>query len=155
MAQPVDDQVARRVLELLTTPTFREAVLAESGPADDGSLGRALAALGSAQSRMQTLDDDFYVRGAIGQRRYRSIRTRLEREVERLHTQVDQESKQRIVLHPDPRRLWVEADFGQRRVLVRLVVERVRVMPARRGARFDPARVRLDIPLLDVVALAT
>jgi hypothetical protein len=32
---------------------------------------------------------------------------------------------------------------------------RVRVMPARRGARFDPARVRLDIPLLDVVALAT
>ena len=85
VAQPVDDLVARRVLELLTTPAFREAVLAQSGPADDGSLGRALAALGSAQSRMQTLDDDFYVRGAIGQRRYSSIRTRLEREVDRLH----------------------------------------------------------------------
>ncbi len=154
VSQPVDDLVARRVLELLTTAAFREAVLAHSGPADDGSLGRALAALGSAQNRMQTLDDDFYVRGAIGQRRYRSIRTRLEREVERLHTQVDRESKQRIVLHPDPRRLWAEADFGQRRELVRLVVERVRVMPARRGARFDPARVRLDIPLLHVVASA-
>ncbi|MFN2502967.1 MAG: recombinase family protein [Acidimicrobiales bacterium] len=86
VAQPVDDLVAWRVLELLTTPAFREAVLAQSGPADDGSLGRALAALGSAQSRMQTLDDEFYVRGAIGQRRYRSIRTRLEREVDRLHT---------------------------------------------------------------------
>ncbi len=104
---------------------------------------------------MQTLDDEFYVRGAISQRRYRSIRTRLEREVERLHAQVDRESKQRIVLHPDPRHLWTEADFGQRRELVRLVVERVRVMPARRVARFDPARVRLDIPLLDVVAPAT
>ena len=100
VAQPVDDLVARRVLELLTTPAFREAVLAQSRGADDGSLARALAALGSAQSRMQTLDDDFYVRGAIGQRRYRSIRTRLEREVERLQTQVDHESKQRIVLHP-------------------------------------------------------
>ena len=62
---------------------------------------------------MQTLDDDFYVRDAIGQHRHRSIRTRLEREVERLHAQVDREGKQRIVLHPDPRRLWSEADLGQ------------------------------------------
>jgi hypothetical protein len=75
--------------------------------------------------------------------------------VDRLHAQVDRESKQRIVLHPGPRRLWTERDFGQRRDLVRLVVERVRVMPARRGARFDPGRVRLDIPLLDVDGLAT
>jgi site-specific DNA recombinase len=152
VAQPVDDLVARRVLELLTTPAFRDAVLARSGPSDEGSLGRALAALGSAQSRMQILDDEYYVRGAVGHRRYRSIRTRLEREVERLHSQVDRESKQRIVLHPDPRRLWTDADFGQRRELVRLVIKRVRVMPAGRGARFDPARVQLDIPLLDVVA---
>ena len=154
VAQPVDDLVASRVLDLLTMPAFREAVLAQSGVSDDGSLGRALAALGSAHSRMQDLDDEYYVRGAIGQRRYRSIRTRLEREVDRLHTQVDRESKQRIVLHPDPRRLWAEADFGQRRELVRLVVERVRVMPARRGARFDPGRVSLDIPILGVVAAA-
>jgi len=138
VAQPVDELVARRVLELLTTPVFREAILAHSGPADNGSLGRALAALGSAQSRMQTLDDEFHVRGAIGQRQYRSIRTRLEREVERLHAEVDRESKQRIVLHPDPRRLWKEADFGQRRELVRLVVERVRVMPAAGGLASIP-----------------
>jgi len=153
LAQPVDEMVGRRVLELLETPSFRDAVLAQSGPADDGSLGRALAALGSAPSRMQTLDDEFYVNGAIGQRRCRSIRTKPEREVERLHAQVDRESKQRIVLHPDPRRLWAEADFGQRRELVRLVVKRIRVMPARRGARFDPARVRLDIALLDAERL--
>ena len=154
VAQPVDDLVARRVLGLLTTQDFRKAALAQAGPADDGSLGRALADLGAAQSRLQTLDDEFYVRGATAQRRYRSIRTRLEREVERLHTHVDRESKQRVVLHSDPRRVWSEADSGQRRELVRLVVERVRVMPARRGARFDPGRVQLDIPLLDVVGSA-
>jgi hypothetical protein len=48
VAQPVDDLVTRRVVELLTTPAFRKAVLAGSGPADEGSLARALAALGSA-----------------------------------------------------------------------------------------------------------
>ena len=45
-------------------------------------------------------------------RRYRSIRTKLEREVERLHATVDGASKQRLVLHPDPRELWAEADSG-------------------------------------------
>jgi hypothetical protein len=97
------------------------------------------------------LDDDYYVRGVLAARRYRSIRTRLEREVERLHTIVDRASRQRIVLHPDPKQLWAEADLGQRRELVRLIVERADVMRARRGARFDPSRLRLEIPLLRAV----
>lgn len=146
LAQPVDDLVAERALELLTTPEIREALVLQSGRSDNGSLGRALAELGSAQSRLQTLDDDYYVRGALSLRRYRSIRTRLEREVERLHGIVDRASKQRVILHPDPRLLWAEADFRQRRELLRLIVERVDVMPARRGARFDASRVRLEIP---------
>lgn len=70
----------------------------------------------------------------------------MEREVERLHALVDAASRKRIVLHPDPRLVWSDADLGQRRELVRLLVERVDVMPARRGARFDPSRVRLTIP---------
>lgn len=48
-------------------------------------------------------------------------------------------------MHGDPRRLWSEADFGQRRALVRLIVERGEVMPARRGERFDPSRVRIVV----------
>lgn len=67
-------------------------------------------------------------------RRYRSIRTKLEREVERLHGIVDRTSKQRVILHHDPRELWAVADFRQRRELLRLIVERVDVMPAPRGA---------------------
>ncbi|MCA1703679.1 MAG: hypothetical protein LC808_10640 [Actinobacteria bacterium] len=106
LAEPLDDLVGKRVLELLTTSGVREALVAQSGRRDNGSLGRALAELGSAQSRLQTLDDDYYVRGVLSVRRYRSIRTRLEREVERLHAIVDRASKQRVVLHPDPRRLW-------------------------------------------------
>lgn len=149
LAEPVDDLVASRVLGLLTTPAFREALLTQSGRIDDGSLGRALAELGSAQSRLQTLDDDYYVRGVVDLRRYRSIRTRPEREVARLHAAVDGTSRQRILLHPDPLQLWKEADFGQRRDLVRLIVKRVQVAPARRGARFDSSRVKLQIPVLD------
>ncbi len=93
------------------------------------------------------MDDDYYVRGVLAPHRYRSIRVGLEREVERLHALVDRAGRRRIVLHPDPRWLWSEADFGQRRELVRLIVERVDVMAARRGARFDPSRIRLSIPL--------
>ena len=146
LAQPVDDLVAERVLDLVTTPAFREALVRRSGRLDDRSLARALAVLGSAQTRLQTLDDDYYVRGVLAVRRYRAIRVRLEREVERLHATVDGASRQRIVLHADPRRLWSEADFGQQRELVRLIVDRVDVMPARRGARFDASRVRISIP---------
>ncbi len=103
--------------------------------------------------RLQTLDDDYYVRGLLALRRYRSIRVRLEREVERLHALVDGASRQRIVLHPDPKGLWSGADFGQRRELVRLIVERVDVMQARRGARFDSSRVEITftIPALPAI----
>ena len=153
LAQPVDDLVAGRVLELLSTPAFREALLAQSGRGDDEVLSTALAELGSAQSRLQALDDDYYVRGVLAAPRYRSIKTRLEREVERLHARIDAASKRRVVLHPDPKQLWAEADFGQRRELVRLIVETVTVMPARRGARFDASRVRIDVPLLTLAPL--
>ncbi len=135
---------------MFTTPEVREGLVAQSVPCDRGHLGRALAEMGSAQSRMQTLDNDYYVRGVLSVRRYRSIRTRLEREVDRLHATVERASRQRAVLHPDPKQLWAQADFGQRRELVRLVVKRLLVMPARRGARFDPSRVKFDIPLLEV-----
>lgn len=50
LAQPVDDLVAERALELRTNPEIREALVAQSGRRDKGSLGRALAEVGSAQS---------------------------------------------------------------------------------------------------------
>ncbi len=71
---------------------------------------------------------------------------KLEREIDRLHALADAATKQRIVLHPDPRALWAEADFPQHRELVRLVVQRVVVMPALAGVgRFDSSRVRIDL----------
>jgi 3-oxoacyl-ACP reductase-like protein len=95
---------------------------------------------------LQALDDDFYVHGGLAEGRYRSIRVKLEREIDRLHALADAATKERIVLHPDPRALWAEADFPQRRELVRLVVQRVIVMPAQAGVgRFDSSRVRIDL----------
>ena len=94
-------------------------------------MGRTLSDLGAAQGRMQYLDDDFYVRGVLPEGRYRSIRAKLEREIDRLHALADTATKQRIVLHPDPRAFWAGADFQQRRELVRLVIDRVTVGSAR------------------------
>jgi hypothetical protein len=124
----------------------RENLLAQASALDDGTMGRTLANLGAAQSRLQALDDDFYVRGVLAEGRYRSIRVKLEREIDRLRAMVDAGTKQRIVLGPDPRALWAEADFQQRRELVRLLVVRVEVMPGRSVLRrFDASRVRVQV----------
>jgi len=145
IADPIDELVKEYVLRLLTTPSVREALLAQAGQGDDGTMGRALAGLGAAQGRLQALDDDFYVRGVLAERRYRSIRVKLEREIDRLHVVVDAATKQRLVLHPDPRAFWAEADFQQRRELVRLMIRRVEVMPGRPALRrFDASRVRIQ-----------
>lgn len=131
VAQPVDELVSQQVLDVLVTPSLREALLDQTRGADGDSLGRALADLGAAQSRLQRLDDDFYVRGSLPGGRYRSIRVKLEREIERLHLLTNAATKRRIALHPDPGAYWAEADLDQRRQLVRLVVERVDVVPGR------------------------
>lgn len=123
------------MLGLLATPSFREALLAGAGGTDEESLGRTLAELGAAQSRLQGLDDDFYVRGSLPEGRYRSIRVKLDREIDRLHVAADTATKRRIALAPDPAAFWAAADFQQRRELVWLVVRRVEVMPGRRALR--------------------
>jgi hypothetical protein len=115
IADPVDELVKEFVLGLLTMPSVREALLAQAGAGDDGTMGRTLSDLGVAQSRLQALDDDFYVRGVLAEGRYRSIRVKLEREIDRLHAVVDAGTKQRITLHRNPRAFWAEADFQQRR----------------------------------------
>ena len=146
IADPVDDLVKELVLGLLTTPAVREALLAQAGAGDEGAMGRTLADLRAAQSRLRGLDDEFYVRGVLGEGRYRSIRVRLEREIDRLHGLVDAGTKQRIVLHPDHRAFWTEADSGQRRDLIRLMIQRVEVMPGRSALRrFDASRVRVQV----------
>lgn len=148
LADPVDELVKEFVLGLLSTPSVREALLVQAGTGDDEMMGHSLAGLGAAQTRLQALDDDFYVRGVLAERRYRSIRVKLEREIDRLHAVIDAGTKQRIVLHPDPRAFWAEADFGQRRDLVRLMIQRV-VMPGRPGLRrFDAPRVRIQVSTL-------
>ncbi|MDQ6947084.1 MAG: recombinase family protein [Actinomycetota bacterium] len=120
-------------------------VLADSRVRAARRMGHTLADLGGAQSRLQALDDDFYVRGVLGEGRYRSIRVKLEREIDRLHAVVDAGTKQRIVLHPDPPAFWAEADFQQRRDLVRLMIQRVEVMPGRSALRrFDASRLRIE-----------
>jgi site-specific DNA recombinase len=146
VAKKVDELVAACVLDVLTAPSFREALLAEAAETGGESLALMLAELASAQTRLQGLDDDFYVRGSLPEGRYRSVGAKLERGIDRLHASVDAASKRRIALDPDPRAYWAGTDFQRRRELVRLVVERVGIMPGRPGiGRFDPSRVRINL----------
>ena len=147
VAQPTDDVVAERVLDLLGDQTVRAALLGDSGrSAEDPELAQALSELGSTQSRLHSLDDDYYVLGRLAEARYRCLRAKLERRVERLQRAIDAATRQRIVILPDPRANWAEADIAQRRELVRLLVERVTILPARRGLpRFDPGRIRMGL----------
>ena len=108
LAVPVDELVAGQVLNLLTTASVRDAMLAQADASDGTSLAATLAALGAAQSRLQVLDDDYYVRGALTEGRYRSVRVKLEREIDRLHASVDAVTRRRTILHPDPRSFWAE-----------------------------------------------
>ena len=132
---------------MLTTASVRDAMLAQADASDGTSLAATLAALGAAQSRLQVLDDDdYYVRGALTEGRYRSVRVKLEREIDRLHTSADAVTRRRTILHPDPRSFWAEADFAQRREMLALVVERVIVAPGRPGmGRFDQSRVQVGL----------
>ncbi len=108
VAQPVDDLVARRILELLTTPVFRRSIWTVRRRNPRAS---ARGAGISAEPYADPLRRLLRARGH-GQRRSRS------------------------------RRKWCASSSS--------VFESC----LHGGARIDPARVQLDIPLLDVVASA-
>jgi hypothetical protein len=59
----------------------------------------------------------------------------LEREIDRLHAVVDAGTKQPMVLHPDTRAFWAEADFPRRRDLVWLMIQRAEIIPRRSALR--------------------
>ena len=87
--------------------------------------------------------------GACWPRGGTAIRVKLEREIDRLPAVADSGTKQRIVLHPNPRAFWAEAEFQQRRDLVGLMIQRVEEMPGRPCLRrFDASRVRIQVPTL-------
>lgn len=146
VAEAADAVVAQHVLALLVIPEVRRALGGAGSAAPDGQLGQALADFGSAQGRLHALDDDYYVHGVLTESRYRPVKAKLEREIDRLRKVIDVATKQRVVLHPDPRSYWASADIAQRRELVRLVVAGVTIRPARRGvARFDATRVQIEL----------
>ena len=134
VAEAADEVVAERVMALLTTPSVRRILLGDRGQSsDDGDVGQALAHLGSAQRRLHALDAEYYVRGVLAQGRYRSVTAKPERGIDRFRSLVDAATKSRIVLHQNPREYWAGADISQRREPVRLLVDRVTILPARRG----------------------
>lgn len=111
-----------------------------------------MAELAAAEQRLECLQDAHFVRGELGETTYQRLRTRLERDLAVLQERVERSWRASVALVPDPRRVWDEGDLAQRRELVRSVVERVVLLPARPGYnRFDPSKVQTDIPLLKLL----
>lgn len=76
--------MAERVLALLSNRGVRAALgVGSDAIGTDTELAEALANLGSAQGRLHALDDDYYVHGLLAESRYRPIKAKLEREVDR------------------------------------------------------------------------
>lgn len=153
VADAADAVVAEHVLAILSSQEGRRALGRQGSATGDGQLGQALADLASAQARLRCLDDDYYVHGVLAESRYRPVKAKLEREIDRLRAIIDVATKERIILHPDPRTYWASADIVQRRELMRLAVTHVTIRPARRGVpRFDPTRVQVGlVPSLEGV----
>lgn len=63
--QPIGERVAEGVLEVLTAESIRDALLDEAGATGGRSLRNTLADLAAAQTALQGLDHDFYVRGLL------------------------------------------------------------------------------------------
>jgi hypothetical protein len=147
VADPAEAVVTEQVLALLSDDRVRVALGGGAGStAGDAELAQALADLGSAQGRLHTLDDDYYVQGVLAESRYRPVKAKLEREVDRLSKVIDLATTRRVLVHPDPRSQWASADIAQRRELIRRVVAGVTIGPARPGIpRFDPTRVEIEV----------
>jgi hypothetical protein len=94
VADAADDVVAERILELLSTPSARAAIVGIGSPThDSGDIAAELSALAEAQTRLRALDDDYYVLARLSGGRYRAVQARLAREIERLRSHIDHATK--------------------------------------------------------------
>jgi site-specific DNA recombinase len=153
LADPLEELVRDNVLRWLETPAVRRELERRYGESTEEDR-EAVLELAHVTRRLERLEDAL-IDGDISKESYRGRRATLERERDLLAERVLRSQRARVGLYPDPRGLWESTDLHQRRELVRLLVERVVVLPARRGFnRFDPSRVRIEMPLVTLLEAA-
>jgi site-specific DNA recombinase len=143
-AGPVEELVVERVLDRLDHQGLA-AVLAARTKADDS---RELAEqLTRDETALLELGDDYYQRGTIGKPEFLRQRAALEPRITQARAELARRAQQQEIagLPGMPgalRRAWPSLTLGQRRAVLRLVLDRVVIMPASRPRRtLDPERV--------------
>jgi DNA invertase Pin-like site-specific DNA recombinase len=134
--------VASAALDALASPEVAKAVGAASSNGRDAEFVRVI---NEGRRALEALDDDHYD-GRLDRARWQRQTARVTERIERAQRQLTKGSGIRVLAdlpHSRDRlvRRWEEGSIAWRAELLGAVIERVDVAPARRGARFDPARV--------------
>lgn len=133
-AEPIELEVAVRVLTRMASPKVRARLGAASSTAEDGSL--LVEQIATLEGRLAQLGRD-YADGEIGRTEFHAARGRLSERIDEARRAVVAASRLDDLPAADPEKLavwWEEASLERRRELVQVVLDHIVVGPAtRRG----------------------
>jgi len=141
----VDDLVAQVIARRLARP---DAVDLLRGT-DDGRLTLLREQISAVRARLDTAADD-YADGAVTSEQLRRITARLRPSLEDLERQAAQvagpapEVLADLAGHADALALWQASPVTRQRAILGALIERVVILPTRKGAGFDPASVKVE-----------
>ncbi len=138
VAEPLEELVAEAALIRLDTPELQAALDEPAPMPSTGELTRA-------EERLARLEEAHYVTGELSASTFRSLRAKLEREIDRLRAEAAPAPRLPAPA-PGLRQAWADGDFDVRRAILSAVVRRVVIGPvAVRGRNtFDPSRVEVE-----------
>jgi DNA invertase Pin-like site-specific DNA recombinase len=143
LAEPIDDLVRDAVLHALDSPAVTRRLNKTKG--DDRQTKALALDLAKYRKRVAGLETAHFIEGTLDKKRYGQLRKQLEARISETEDALARRRGQQLhVTIPDGnlRTWWDASSLDDRRVLLRLVVERVNVLPARLGQRtFDPEKI--------------
>ncbi|WBQ05748.1 recombinase family protein [Kribbella sp. CA-293567] len=147
----LDDAVQEAWRHRLTTAAENDPLLAvvadrmasRQDPEGIAKRRSVLAALTDERSALSALDEEYYLQRTIGRDRYLSLKKALLDRLDGLQQSLEKISVPQFELKSflEPMSLrarWSAASVGERRGLLQLAIEEVRVSQGVRGRRFDP-----------------
>jgi site-specific DNA recombinase len=140
----VDELVREAVLAALDTPSLDEHLRA----GDDPRVAALDAQVAADEDAMLQLSRDHYVERLIGREEFLAARRPLEERIAANNERLARLRQREILATMAPGERvaehWERADISWQRSLLRAVVDRVVVRPARRGVGWTPERVEIQ-----------
>lgn len=142
LAEPFEEYVSDKVLKIINTPEIRAALAAGDPHADDRT--RLLEDAHAIEGR-RTDAATAYARGEIDLAMLAAVRDQLDAEAARITKALDAIPAPVGAVDPDAILVaWDHLTLVERRQIIVMIVEKVIVMKAEKGAKkFDPSRVQI------------